>query len=80
MLNFMILMEKLRILVDGKPYPGFIEFYDIFKKTYCQIKNEDSDIDYEDYDCDCDENYDSDDSNDGYFKTLSILLDSVSDF
>ena len=21
-------------LVDGKPYPGFIEFYDIFKKIY----------------------------------------------
>ena len=74
-------------LVDGKPYPGFIEFYDIFKKIYNQIKNEDSDSDYEDYDSDyedydsdSDENYDSDDSNDGYFKTLSILLDSVSDF
>ena len=30
-------------LVDGKPYPGFIEFYDIFKNIYNQIKNEDSD-------------------------------------
>ena len=38
-------------LVDGKPYPGFIEFYDIFKKIYNQIKDEDSDSDsdYEDY-------------------------------
>ena len=27
-------------LVDGKPYPGFIEFYDIFKKIFNQIKNE----------------------------------------
>ena len=27
-------------LVDGKPYPGFIEFYDIFKKNFNQIKNE----------------------------------------
>ena len=37
--------------VDGKPYPGFIEFYDIFKKIYNQIKNEDEDEDdYEDYD------------------------------
>ena len=34
-------------LVDGKPYPGFIEFYDIFKKIYNQIKNEDSDSDSE---------------------------------
>ena len=40
-------------LVDGKPYPGFIEFYDIFKKIFNQIKNDDSD------DCDSDE-YDSD--------------------
>ena len=32
-------------LVDGKPYPGFIEFYDIFKKIYNQIKKEDSDYD-----------------------------------
>ena len=38
-----------------------------------------SDSDYEDHDSDSDENYDSDYSNDGYFKTLSILLDSVSD-
>ena len=32
-------------LVDGKPYPGFKEFYDIFKKIFNQIKNEDSDSD-----------------------------------
>ena len=56
-------------LVDGKPYPGFIEFYDIFKKIYNQIKNEDSDSDdsdYEDYDIilldsDSDSDSDSDD-------------------
>ena len=34
-------------LVDGKPYPGFIEFYDIFKIIFSQIKNEDSDSDSE---------------------------------
>ena len=40
-------------LVDGKPYPGFIEFYDIFKKIFSQIKNEDSDSDSDfDYDSD----------------------------
>ena len=27
-------------LVDGKPYPRFIEFYDIFKKIFNQIKND----------------------------------------
>ena len=36
-------------LVDGEPYPGFIEFYDIFLKNFSQIKNEDS---YSDDDCD----------------------------
>ena len=41
-------------LVDGKPYPGFIEFYDIFKLFFNQIK-------YEVYDSDCDsDEYDSD--------------------
>ena len=38
-------------LVDGKPYPGFIEFYDIFKKLFNQIKNDDSD------DCESDSDY-----------------------
>ena len=41
-------------LVDGKPYPGFKEFYDIFKMVFNQIKYEkynsdsdsDSDIDF----------------------------------
>ena len=37
-------------LVDGKPYPGFKEFYDIFKKIFSQIKNEDSDSVIEDFD------------------------------
>ena len=37
--------ENDEYLVDGKPYPGFIEFYDVFKKIYNQIKNEDSDSD-----------------------------------
>ena len=52
-------------LVDGKPYPGFIEFYDIFKKNFSQIKNEDSysDSDIEDFDIvlpDSDDDSDSD--------------------
>ena len=87
--------ENDEYLVDGKPYPGLIEFYDIFKKIYRQIKNNDSDdSDYvktnsilldsdSESDSESDENYDSDDSddsNDGYFKTISILLDSVCDF
>ena len=36
-------------LVDGKPYLGFIEFYDIFKIIFSQIKNEDSDSDIDIY-------------------------------
>ena len=44
-------------LVDGKPYPGFIEIYDIFKKIFSQIKNEDS---YSDDDSDDYNEYDSD--------------------
>ena len=37
-------------LVDGKPYPVFIEFYDIFKKIFNQIKiDDDDDIDDDDY-------------------------------
>ena len=28
---------------DVEPYPGFIEFYDIFKNIYIQIKNDDDD-------------------------------------
>ena len=53
-------------LVDGKPYPGFIEFYYIFNKIYNQIKKDDNDdcdsdsdidcvIDF-DFDCDVSEN------------------------
>ena len=38
--------SKKEYLVDGKPYPGFIEFYDIFKQIFNQIKKDDeSDID-----------------------------------
>ena len=44
-------------LVDGKPYPGFKEFYDIFKMIFNQIKyhdynyyNSDSDSDREELD------------------------------
>ena len=42
---------------DEKPYPGFIEIYDIFKLFFNQIKykgfDSDSDSDYDcDYDCD----------------------------
>ena len=39
-------------LVDGKPYPGFIEFYDIFKKIFNQIKNDDDSDDDDDSDYD----------------------------
>ena len=42
-------------LVDGKPYPGFIEFYDIFKKIFNQIKNESCDSDSDEYDSDREE-------------------------
>ena len=38
--------SKKEYLVEGKPYPGFIEFYDIFKQIFNQIKKDDeSDID-----------------------------------
>ena len=44
---------NVEYFVDGKPYPGFIEFYDILKKIYNQIKIRDDDSDdysdYEDY-------------------------------
>ena len=36
-------------LVDGKPYPGFIEFYDIFKQIFNQIKIDDDDDIDDDY-------------------------------
>ena len=44
-------------LVDGKPYPGFKEFYDIFKLFFNQIKYEscDSDSDSDEYDSDREE-------------------------
>ena len=44
-------------LVDGKPYPGFKEFYDIFKLFFNQIKYEscDSDCDSDEYDSDREE-------------------------
>ena len=54
-------------LVDGKPYPGFKEIYDIFKVFFNQIKYEgsdsDSDSDIEDFDIvlpDSDDDSDSD--------------------
>ena len=53
-------------LVDGKPYPGFIEFYDIFKNIYNQIKNEDS---YSD----------SDSDRDGEFENYNIILPDSDD-
>ena len=64
-------------LVDGKPYPGFIEFYNIFKKIYNQIKKDDSD------DCDsddCEDDYEDyeieipfiDDDSDDYDKKIII--------
>ena len=44
-------------LVDGKPYPGFKEFYVIFKIFFNQIKYEscDSDCDSDEYDSDREE-------------------------
>ena len=60
-------------LVDGKPYPGFKEIYDIFKLFFNQIKYEgfdsdsDSDSDIEDFDIvlpDSDDYSDSDDDSD----------------
>ena len=59
-------------LVDGKPYPGFKEFYDIFKLFFNQIKYEvcdsdDDESDNEEYyniilpDSDFDSDSDSDD-------------------
>ena len=44
-------------LVDGKPYPGFKEIYDIFKLFFNQIKYEscDSDCDSDEYDSDREE-------------------------
>ena len=60
-------------LVDGKPYPGFIEIYDIFKMIFNQIQYEDcesdSDIDididdyifaFDEYNSDSDSDSDSD--------------------
>ena len=52
-------------LVDGKPYPGFKEIYDIFKLFFNQIKYEgfDIDSDIEDFDIvlsDSDDDIDSD--------------------
>ena len=46
--------SKKEYLVDGKPYPGFIEFYNIFKQIFNQIKKDDNDND----DCDCDSDSD----------------------
>ena len=40
---------NVEYFVDGKPYPGFIEFYDIFKIFFNQIKISDDDSDDEDY-------------------------------
>ena len=49
-------------LVDGKPYPGFIEIYDIFKMIFNQLKYEDFDSSDDDSDCDS-RHYDDDFSN-----------------
>ena len=55
--------SKKEYLVDGKPYPGFIEFYDIFKQIYNQIKQDDYSDEYESdyYDSDIDCYYSDDD-------------------
>ena len=50
--------SKKEYLVDGKPYPGFIEIYDLFKQIYNQIKQDDDysdeyESDYYDSDVDC---------------------------
>ena len=50
-------------LVDGKPYPGFKEFYDIFKMIFNQIKYKGYDSD-SDSDIDIDSDIDSDSDSD----------------
>ena len=63
--------SKKEYLVDGKPYPGFIEFYNLFNQIYNQIKQDDDYSDeyesdyncyYSDYNC----YYSDDDSDDDF--------------
>ena len=62
--------------VDGKPYPGFKEFYDIFKNIFNQIK-------YKDYDSDSDSDSDSEELDFPYtesdFEDFFTLLNSTYD-
>ena len=62
--------------VDGKPYPGFIEFYDIFKKIYNQLKinvyHYDDDVDNECYTGELDFSYTESDFSD----FLNLLNDA----
>ena len=55
--------------VDGKPYNGFEEFYDIFEKIFNQIK-------FKKYYCVCDSDSDSDSDSD---IVTSMVYDSDSD-
>ena len=70
--------SKKEYLVDGKPYPGFIEFYNLFNQIYNQIKQDDDYSDeyesdyncyYSDYNCyysDYNCYYSDDDSDDDF--------------
>ena len=55
--------SKKEYLVDGKPYPGFIKFYNLFKQIYNQIKQNDVSDEYESdyYDSDFNRYYSDDD-------------------
>ena len=57
-------------LVHGKPYPGFKEFYDIFKIIFSQIRNEDSDSDSDS---------DSDIDSDSVIEEFDIILPDSDD-
>ena len=59
-------------LVDGKPYPGFKEIYDIFKLFFSKIK-------YEGFDIDIDIDIDSDSDSDSDIEIEFVLPDSDSE-
>ena len=54
-------------LVDGKPYPGFKEIYDIFKMIFNQLKYGGSD-------------YDDDEFSDVVFPDTSYNYDAIDEF